>query len=67
MTERFYESDEPQCPKKCVVQTGTSRIPKICICELSDGHVGDCERVPTMRWAAAGDMTRLPVHKNFIE
>jgi hypothetical protein len=66
MTERFYENGKPQCPKRCVVPVGASRILKVCVCELNEGHAGDCERVPTSRWATVDDMARLPVYKNFV-
>jgi hypothetical protein len=64
--ERFYENDKPQCQQRCVVAVGASRILKICICELIEGHAGDCERVPTTRWATVDDMARLPVYKKFV-
>jgi hypothetical protein len=67
MTERFYESDKPQCQKRCVVPVGASRIVKVCVCELSEGHAGDCERIPTGRWATVADVAHLPVNQNFVQ
>ena len=54
------------CQQRCVVPVGHSGILKICICELASEHDGDCERIPTTRWATVGDVACLPVYKNFL-
>jgi hypothetical protein len=54
--KRFYEDGGyPQCATKCIVgELGRARI---CCCELSAEHAGECERIPTRRLAGAGDFS----------
>jgi hypothetical protein len=49
MAERFYERDAVQCSQECIV--GELGRAHVCICELVAGHEGECERIPTTRWA----------------
>ena len=64
--KHFYEDGGyTQCGERCIV--GELPRARVCICELVQGHEGQCERIATTRLASVKEFSRLDWYRNFVQ
>jgi hypothetical protein len=62
VAERFYENNRPQCGRKSLVPRRTGAL-EFHVCELVEGHDGECERCPTGMLATCDLWEKYPKFK----